>query len=401
MDQGQYRTSFDQPMSDQKVYGRSRGLKGCFTYLLIFLVIVVGLVAGGIYLYTSVLFPNKIKGDLLNVTFVPGKDNESGKLWIVTDGSFSYIQTTKSPGHYSTGREGLFCKTWTYIYDPINKIVLKKLKTSYDKLPPKPEMFTKDGDVWVVTQEQGSYEPMVNVYNAETMELVMDTKAFIGKHEEFKSGIINLRVVNEEPRHFDMKTRDGQSFVYLVEQDKVFANISELKDKSFSGSDIVSVFALGEKSSGPRKILYKVTGPAKNLKTNSISESYLDNASTLKFFMESTAEKLTPDKIYLEGIILHQDKDAVVILHQDQAGKNASRLLTCVSSDGNVLWQKGQDDLFKELAVTEKDPFSEIFFMKSKISAIREGDMLLFKFEPKGIIGFDYFNGKKLWTLDL
>ncbi|RPI18632.1 MAG: hypothetical protein EHM58_04815 [Ignavibacteriae bacterium] len=402
MDQGQYRTSFDQPMMEQKVYGRSRGFKGCLLYILLFIILMVGLAGVGVYLYTSVLFPNKIKGDLLNVTYVPGKDAESGKLWIVTDGSFSYIQETKSPGKYSVGREGIFCKTWTYIYDPVNQQVLKKLKTDYDELPPRPEMFTKDGNVWIVSQEQFDYEPMINIFNAETMEPVMDTKGFISKHEELSSGIINLSVTFEEPRHFNIKTRDGQSFVYSIELDELFTNYNDLRVRMIGeGPETVNIFALGEKSSGPRKVLYRVTGPAKELKTNSLSESYLDDANTLKFFTKSTAQKLTPDKVYLEGLILYQDKDAVVILHQDQVGKNASRMLTCVGTDGKLMWTKNQDELFEELAVTEDDAFSVIFFMKSKIKATREGNLLLFKFEPKGIIGFDFNSGKKLWTLEI
>jgi hypothetical protein len=66
-----------------------------------------------------------------------------------------------------------------------------------------------------------------------------------------------------------------------------------------------------------------------------------------------------------------------------------------------VRWTKTQDELFKKLAVIEDDPFSTIFFMKSKIKAVREGNILLFKFEPEGIIGFDYVTGKKLWTLEI
>jgi hypothetical protein len=403
MDQEQYRTSFDQPMpGTQKVYGRSRGFKGCLLYLLLFIIVVVGLVAGGIYLYTSVLFPNKIKGDLLDVTYVAGNTSESGKLWIVTDGSFSYILEKKSPGSYSVGREGLFCKTWTYIYDPVNKVILKKIKTSYDALPPKPDMFTYNGKVWIVSREQGNYEPMITVYDAASAEQVMDTKQFLTKHDELSSGMVNLHYMDNEPKRFDIKTRDGQSFVYSVDLDELFANDSDLKKKLMSeGPETVTIFSLGGKSSSPRKNLYKVTGPAKELKSGTLSESYLEDAHSLMFFTGSTAVKLTPDKVYLEGIILYQDKDAAVILHQDQVGKNASRMLTCIDSDGKVMWTKGQDELFEKMAVTEKDPFSEIFFMKSKFKAEREGNVLMFKFEPEGMIGFDFNNGKKLWTLEV
>jgi hypothetical protein len=394
-----YQTSFQSPVED-KVYGRSKLRKGCLLFPL-FLLIIAGLIAGGYFAFSSLLFPNKIKGDLLDVTYVPGKTSESGYLWILTDGSFSYIQETKSPGRYSVGRKGIFCKTYTYVYDPVSKNIIKKIKTDYDELPPKPDMFTKDGKVWIVSQEQSVYEPIINVYDAESMNEVMDTKAFTKKFDEFSSGIINLRV-EFDPVRFQIKTRDGQSFTYSVDLDKLFQNDHEMKQQLIKeGPQDATIFVLGEEKSGPRKLLYKVTGPADKVLTNSISESYLKDPKTLMFFTNSTAQQLTTDKVYLEGIILFQDKDAVVILHQDQVGKNASRILTCVDVNGKVRWTKTQDELFKKLAVIEDDPFSTIFFMKSKIKAVREGNILLFKFEPEGIIGFDYVTGKKLWTLEI
>lgn len=394
-----YQTSFQSPV-EEKVYGKSKFRKGCLLFPL-FLLILAGLIIGGYFAFSTLLFPNKIKGDLLDVTYVQSKTGETGYLWIQTDGSFSYIQETKSPGKYSVGRKGIFCKTYTYVYDPVNKKIIKKIKTDYDELPPKPDMFTNNGKVWIVSQEQFNYEPIINVYDAESMDEVMDTKAFTKKFKEFSSGIINLRV-EFDPVRFDIKTRDGQSYIYSVDFDRLFTTDSDLKKQlTKEGPEVVTIFALGEENSAPRKQLYKVTGPADKLLSSSLSESYLKDPHTLMFFTGSTAQLLTADKIYLEGIILCQDKDAVVILHQDQVGKNATRILTCVDANGKVKWTKTQDELFKKLAVTEEDAFSTIFFMKSKIKAIHQGNILLFKFEPEGMIGFDFETGKKLWTLEI
>src|ERR1051325_9469177 len=93
---------------DEKIYGRKSGgfKKLCGFFIIIPVLIILAVLA--YFLFSPVLFPNSIKGDLLDLTYIPGKNGAPGKLWIQTDGSFSYIQTTKSPGKYSTGRKGMF-----------------------------------------------------------------------------------------------------------------------------------------------------------------------------------------------------------------------------------------------------------------------------------------------------
>ncbi|MGH2574164.1 MAG: hypothetical protein ACRDFC_00535, partial [Ignavibacteria bacterium] len=138
------------------------------------------------------------------------------------------------------------------------------------------------------------------------------------------------------------------------------------------------------------------------LSDKSISESYLHNSESLFFFTKSIAEKITPDKVYIEGIIFHQDNECVIILHQDNAGKKADRMLTCIDYSGKLKWTIQQGELFEKLIVDEDDnPFSKIFFMKDKVGVIRAGNIVVLKLEDAGVMGFDYNTGKKLWTIDI
>lgn len=388
-------------VSSQYTGTRSRGKRGCLFILLLILIVILA-VPAYFFLISPKLYPNKIKGDFLEAIYVPGKDGAKGYLWIQTDGSYHYISETKSPGSYSVSRKGWFCKTWTYLYDPVEKKVIKEFKTPFEEIPPEPKMFYKDGNVWIVSQEQRTYEPMINVYNAGTGEIVMNTDAFIKKFPELNSGLSKLRF-DHDPTRFEIDTKDGQKFIYVLDEDKMYASSKEYENAHLvKGKEKVSIFAMGDESSGPRKKLYRVTGPAGDLLRTTISESQLKDSSEIMSFYHSTAVPLAENRVFIEGIILYQDKEAAVILHQTQAGKKADRILTCVDKEGEILWSLAQDQLFKSMGVNEdKDPFSVIFFMKDKFSAMRQGDLVIFKFIEEGMIGIDFKTGKKLWELDI
>ncbi|MGH2574908.1 MAG: hypothetical protein ACRDFC_04320, partial [Ignavibacteria bacterium] len=302
MNQQDYRTSFDQPQDRRKVYGRSRF--GCFGVIAV-LILLIALVLAVYFFAYPALTPNKLRGDFLDMTVAPGKDGKI-KLWIHTDGSFNYSQQTTSPGKFSIAKKCLFCKTWTYIYDPAEEKVLKKIKTEYDNIIPTPDMFYKDGEVWIVSGVFIETEPMINVYNAETGDLILDTKAFTEKYTKLQSGIVGLRT-EKNPNRLIMDTRDGQNgIVFTLDDGKLYDSEQEYrKAKQSDAKGDMTIFVLGAEDSGPRKKLYKVTGPKDELSDKSISESYLHNSESLFFFTKSIAEKITPDKVYIEGIIFH------------------------------------------------------------------------------------------------
>jgi hypothetical protein len=399
--QDSYRTSFEGTDPNQKVYGRSRFKWGCFGFAGALILLVVIVLAGIFFVYPA-LTPNSLRGDLMNVVVVPEKDGSS-RLWILTDGSFHYVSETKSPGKYSIASKCLFCKTWTYVYDPAHKQILNKFKTEYSSVITQSWIAYGDGKVWVATGAYDENEPRVFAYDAETAKLVMQTKDFENKYPILKSGITDVRI-DRNPDRIIIKTKDGhEGVVITLNDEKLYESEAELRNVLKEDKDkVVTVFALGDEgSSGPRKKLYKVTGPKGKIQNRSISSSYLKNPETLMFFDKATAEMLTPNRVYIEPEIFYQDDECCLIIHQDAAGKEANRMLTCAGIDGREKWTAEQDELFDGMKVDENDdPFSTMFFMKSKMGAERSGNLVVLQLKGEGVMGFDYQTGKKLWELE-
>ncbi len=388
----------------QKIYGRkSSGCAkfGCIGIVGTIVIIAVIIVIGYFFVFPA-LTPNSISGSFLDVAVAPGKE-ESPVLWVLTDGSFNFIKTTKSPGHYSTGRSCYFCKLWLYKYDPLKKEILNKIKIEREDIITLSNILYRKGEVWVAAREYGDNPPEIYVINSETGNMIMDTKDFISKYPELSAGISELNVFTEEPVNIRFKTKDGRSDQILdFETGKLYdgwAKYNEAKDTK--DESMRTLFALGSQNSAPRKNLFLVTGPKNKVKTASDVESYLYNESSLKFFSNATAEKLVPDKGFIEGLIIYEDKDACVILHQKVADKDSDRLLSCVDATGKLRWEIGQEDLFDEARVDKDDPFSTIFFMKDKFGGTVQSGVFVFKLEGTGIIGFDYKTGKKLWEVEI
>jgi hypothetical protein len=393
------------PAGEQKIYGRRSGFagKGCIGIIGAIVLIVVIILAGIFFAYPA-LTPNSVHGDFMDMAIVPQKDG-STKLWILTDGSFNYIQTTKSPGSYSSGRKCFFCKTWTYVYDPTSEKVLKKTKTEQKDIITSIDMVYNNGKVWELTHEYGENDPKVEVYDAETTELVMDTKAFIAKFPELAGGIAGIRYT-EADNSITFKTKDGRDQItYSLDDDKLYNNSKDFNDERNKSNEPYSVLVLGsESSSAPRKKLYKVTG-TKGLLTSYKSSlgNWVTNEHSLEFFAGGAKGEPLGDRIYLEGIIYYQDEDCALIVHLDQLGKKSNRMLTCIDmKSGTEKWTVQPDDMFKKMKIDEnKDSFSSLFFTKDKIKLKRSGNLVALELKGEGMMGFDYNSGKKLWTLDI
>jgi outer membrane protein assembly factor BamB len=394
------------PMGQQKVYGRSGSgcaRKGCFSVVGTGVLLIIIILAGIFFVYPA-LTSNSIHGDFLDMAIVPQKDG-STNLWILTDGSFNFIQTTKSPGSYSTGRKCYFCKTWTYIYDPAGEKILKKTKTEQEDIITKIDMVYYKGKVWVLTHEYGKNEPKIEVYDGETSNLIMDTKAFMAKYPELSGGLAGINYTEKE-NTMTLNTKDGrEQLTYSFDNDMLYNDFSAFRDAMVKSEEPSSVVVLNaESSSGPRKKLYKVSGPKGTLFANMTSvESNANNEKTLEFFVKGATSQPLGDKVYLEGIIYYQDQDCTLIVYLDQLGKKSNRILTCIDNKtGKEKWTVQQDDMFKHMKIDENsDSFSSLFFTKDKIKLKREGNLVVLELKGDGIMGFDYNTGKKLWTLDI
>ena len=387
----------------KKVYGKKSGCLGlgCFGIIgAIVILIVIGVV--GYFFALPALTPNKISGDFLDAVIVPSKDGTQ-KLWVLTDGSFNFIQTTKSPGRTSTGRECYFCKTWTYIIDPKTEKVLTKIKTPYEDIITQIDLVYHDGKVWEFTREYGENEPRIEAFDSESGEKVMDTKQFMSKFPQLSSGLTGAWY-DKDDNAVKLKTKDGQeNLVYRLDDGKLyndFKDVREALDKDSSRSYVCILSS--ENSSGPRKNLFKISGPKNKLLDNKSSlESYSRNPSSMKHY--NLSSEPLGDKIYLEGIMYHQDANCAIIIYLDQLGRKSNRIMTCVDlKTGKEKWTVGEDVLFDDMKIDEDDDtFSSLFFTKDKIDVKHSGNLVILQLKGQGIMGFDYSTGKKLFEMDI
>ena len=353
----------------------------------------------GIHFLRPALSAKGLTGDFLNAVAVPSPEG-GYRLWILTDGSFHYIQRTESPGRFSMGRKCKFCKTWAYVYDPANKTVLSKFKTDYKTLILRTWMTSLDGKIWIATGPYEQNEPRIFVYSIDPPGLARETPDILAKYPELSSGLINLRM-EKDPDRIYLDTRDGrEGLVLTLSDEKLYPNESEFRNTLAAGdAERITVFALGREDSGPRRKLFKVTGPRNRVKDSSL-EFFLKDPNSLKSQAQAIAEPATPERVYIEGMIFYQDADCCLILHQDAAGQTADRLLTCVDGSGKEKWTTSPADLFMEMKVDlNKNATSAIFFMKDNIDVSRTGSLVLLQLRGVGVIGFDFETGNKLWEV--
>lgn len=388
----------------KKIYGRQKGCAkfSCFGVIGSIAVIIVIIIIAYTFALPA-LMPNSLRGSFLDAVVVPSKDGEE-KVWILTDGSFNFIQTTKSPGRTSTGRECYFCKTWTYIIDPKTEKVLHKIKTPYEDIITLIDLVYHDGKVWSVTREYGENEPRIEAFDSETGEKVMDTKEFESKFPQLSAGLTEAHYDNDE-FVIRVKTRDGREGVYNFYDGKMYKDYAEFNKSQNKDSAITTypVLVPEDNSSSPRKKLLLATGPKASIENKKSSLTHL--SSDYEHLEKYNKIKVTTlaEKIYLEGIIYHMDNESVIIVYLDQLGKKSNRFVACVDlKTGKELWTLKPDEIFDEMKIDEEDDtFSSLFFTKDNIGVKRSGNLVLLTLKNEGIMGFEYKTGKKLFEMDI
>ncbi|MBS1493525.1 MAG: hypothetical protein JST55_08440 [Bacteroidetes bacterium] len=370
-----------------------------FKIVLFIIIFVLGYFASYYFILPSV-FPKSIRGDLQNIRVFPSSDGKY-KLWIQNDGTLRFTSRTNNMGQISLKTKGWFCRTYSYVYDPISKDVLNGFKTSYDELPPVADIFYEKGKIWLVNSSSDGIPPEINVYNAENYQQELNTKTFCDKNKELAAGIINVSVDNQKPVRFRISTKDGRELVYNPSDDKFFSNTVEF-EKYYKQNDSTAsgIFALvNEENSDKRKKLFYITGPKYDLyfSTSWAQEIVKENMSAFKS-MKPT--EILPGKVFIEGNVLFTDDEIAVIIHQDNVGKTSNRILTCVDKSGKELWSVQQKDLFDELKGREDDSMTEMSFLRTQLTAQRMGDTVILIYKPVGAIGFQLADGKKLWEYE-
>ena len=410
-------------MQQQQVYGRKKSKKACFIIALLVLLVIGG---GGSYLiYKLVIkatdtfdtFSDKFKdlkndklgsrntdsrfpGGFMDAILVP-VTGSTPKVFILTDASKTYIETKKSPGHYSTGAACIDCKTVVYIYDPTEDKVLKNTEYKYPDVITASDIALKDGKVYQFTRSYHETEAGINIYDAVTGDLLSETGDFVSKYPELSGGISELDY-RPEQRYVKFDTKDGrEDIIFSVDHGRIFKNDKELRETLESTAEGESfIFAMTSEDNDSRKQLYKITAPKKNiLGQGQTLMSYAGKPGMLKMY-NAVSEKVS-GKNYIEGMLYFQDEDYVYIVSQDQAGKKASRIFTCVDAKtGKELWSVQQPDLFSYMRIDEEaNSQLSLSSSKSKISVSRLGNIVILKLKGDGVMAFDSATGKKLWSI--
>ncbi|MBE2216821.1 MAG: PQQ-binding-like beta-propeller repeat protein [Ignavibacteria bacterium] len=421
----QHNYSYGPGGMQQQIYGRKKSKKGCLFAGLILLVLILGGTALAMFLIFDKV--NDTVEDLTNkFTKLSDKDKFTGtrnvderfsggfidalpvtstattsRIFILTDASKTYIETTKRPGHYSTGVACIDCKTIVYIYDPVSNSITGSSEFKYPDVVTSTSIALNNGKVYQFIRSYHETQAGVNVYDALTGKLISETKDFIAVYPDLGSGIteVNYRA---EDRYASFETKDGRkNLVFSVDHEKMYSSEKELKaalEKNSEGESYI--YALANENNDARRQLYRITAPVKQILTHrSTLMSYAGREGMLKNY-RATSEKAS-DKNYIEGIIYAQDEEFVFLVSLDEAGKKANRIFTCVDAKtGKELWSVQQDGLFDYMKIDEvQNSQQSLHSTKDKISVSRLENLVLLKFKGDGVLAFDTGSGNKLWSI--
>ena len=314
--------------------------------------------------------PGLIHGDVLDMTVATDSHGKQ-MLWLVTDDSWHY--SVKSSGSIGSGSMHCFaCKTWTYLYDPIAKKVIKRTKTSLDGPITRAHVFQHKDRVWVVLPSYHTDDARLEQYDADTGEQVLDTAGFVAQFPELSAGLVDI---SYDPKALTFKTKDGRDrLTYSLVTDKMYAGSSP--DSAALGP----IAAMKDDSNSSARKTLVLTSP---------SDTWHEKGVAIG------------SRVYLEGILYYQDADCAAIIHLDQVGKKANRMLTLVDLENKrELWTVKQDNLFPGMKIDEtSNTFSSLFFTKDEMKVARSASVIILMLNKVGAMAFDYATGKKLWTV--
>jgi len=373
--------------------------KRVFKFILSSIALLIIIILTHFYILPSI-FPKVFRGELQNIAAFPSSDGKY-KLWMQTDGTFTTTSRTNNMGQISLKTVGWFCRTYSYVYSPEEEEIINGFKTSFDGIPPAADIIYDKGKIWIVNSSSEGVPPGINIYNSESYQQEMNTKSFCEKNNEVSSGIENVSVDSRMPAKLRIYTKDGRELLYSIQDDKFFPSSIEL-EKYYKQNDTIlsGAFVLvEEENSDKRKKLYYLTGAKYEL---SFSYGWAKEIikQNITAFRNLKAVELLPEKVFIEGEVLYTDDEVSVIIHQNNAGKNAERMLTCIDKSGKELWTIQQEDLFDEMEGREDETISDMSFLRNQLTAQRFNNAIILIYKPIGAMGFEIASGKKLWEFE-
>lgn len=365
--------------------------------------------------FAADLNPKAIHGNFADGTIIPAGEN-AGKLYFIMDDSFYFTSEVSTPGRHSISTESLFNKTYSYVYDAPKGEVLERTKNMYGSKAPSFHVFALGDSIWSVGDVMSNESPDLRVLDTTTNKEVLNLQGFVDKFPELKSGVYRMQFFDDKLfyKHISIKTLDGSSFEYYPEFDRLAASTYELKNWLYVNKyDDMSKETTGWVLRGSdRKDLHLVKG-IKALVMSAVEgqnkDQYVDSVYSDEFEKRNganaerpviTATQVATDVAFLNGEILYQDSDVVLILHQVDARDLSPKMVTLVHKDKGVAWTVNEDKLLPKMRTNPNDTFTSMFFIKDEFSAERVKDSLMLKFKQGGVVAFDISTGNILWTFN-
>lgn len=344
------------------------------------LLIGIGVWAVANYVFGDQWETTSIRGAYQTSSYIPEGKN-AGKSFLVTDDTFYYVSEVSSPGHRSVGTNSFFNRVYYYLYDQNTKKVEKRVKLSFDAMPPDIESYFVNGKIWVIGAGGSSKANDVWVINPDTLEIEKTLSDLEKEIPEFKVGVLSLsRPYNREQiLNFSVELLDGSNVQFFPGYMKAFNFYNDFLDwliKNNTKEMITDLNAVYLTSDNPKKLVW-TSAPKESLAT----KSYADNTT------------------FVEGRILFQDGEYALIIHQKTAQDLSPRLLSLVEIDKGVKWTLDEADMPAIMRVNPNDTFTQLFFIDGKMTANRAGNLIFFKLLKVGVLAIDIDTGKVSWWL--
>jgi hypothetical protein len=274
-----------------------------------------------------------------------------------------------------------------------------------------------------------------------TGEIVMDEKAFVAKFPDLKAGIGEIGKENDT--HYIFTTKDGLKFHYFLTLDELLSE-SEYKkrmesepyhlpiDTKRKDKKIQYAWGLTDKLRGEVYLVKQYETLYKPFSANSFSaftakkehlaqqkkrfeeehkrimaladqvHNPTRREELLKALKEREAQTFNssireqnlvlhlPTPVFLNGEVIYGDSTLCVIKHSSEVGKNGRALLTAISREGKVLWQKTDLRLFKDT--------KDVTAYNLKVYR-KEGEIAIVNtfYERMGVSLLDVATGKAKW----
>ncbi len=354
---------------------------------------VCSVLAAALYEGIPMLLKNRIVGRLVDAVYLPGTDG-AGILCILTDGSWSFFSKYQSAGRQVQGRKGIFCKTHLYRYDPLNRRILARKTVKYEQLPPPAVLLLAGDNLWEISTDPDRLPVRAMAFRLRDGERLIDSTQFYAHFAGPGISIRRQRLHPHPPYYLSITTEDDRNMVIDLASGSKAADLAALLAPQ---KGTIDRFALADPEGGPRRRLWRIAGGDWRLYETSIPERAFGDLSYFARHFNAAAEAIAPAQYFWEGILVYQDDDQAVILHQEETTPDADRRLTCIGGNGRIRWSLAQAQLFPGLALRQKKPFSSDFFVQSRIRIKKNGDVMLIVFEPEGLIGIDAASGRELW----